>query len=816
MAAQIVFNQVGIPPTTSPGARTDGLDNGAQVTVSNASGQPCRVEFWWVPPDDGSVEATLAQASSASWTFNAQATRHGSYLVRMVEAEGTQFETEDIKLFGIRLPNSNLLIPALNEKGDPTVTLASNATAKERAARVSFNDEPNPEGLRWVAWWQAMRDLIMAVENGGGGGGGGSPGGPPNALQWNNGAGGFGGEASIRRVAPSGYSRGIHIGGPQVIDGDQAFITIQGATGSVEFLDESEMPMSRLYAESGGETTLESLAPYGDMYVRSGPGGEMGLIGGSSYGGNGGRVNVTGGYSYNALAGNVSLRAGESFSGVGGDVNLIPGRSQYGNSGATRIYDHFFEERIVVTTSLAFSTANASGSGDGGSVTFLTGNGSGGTGRGGDYTFRTGTGGAGRSGGFTFTVGSGGGGGSGGFAFTGTGGAGGSAGDFTVTMGDATGGAAGSIKFTAGKPNTGTGGGNIELTAGSANSSSAIGGRVDIKAGAGSTSTGGAVNLFTQDTSGGSTGGITLTTGNVLSGNQSVGTMIFTGGAAANTGSGVGGGFLFNAGQGGNGSGTGGVGGAFRVNTGHGRLNGDGGDCSIITGQGAGTGHGGDLRFQTAQGNGTGRGGDFNWTGGGGGTGAKGGSLTFTAGPGGTSGGVGGEIRFDGGSGVVGGNVTLKAGAGLTAGVVLVEGWSFTQGTAAATVPLTNAAGVLTNNGTGTLSWTQNIVGLVFTNKSLTTVTTGAAPAVNWTNGNSQQLTLSANATPVFTAPAGPCGLTLRIVQGGSPYTVTWPATVKWAGGAAPVISTGSGAIDIVSFYFDGTNYYGSFLQNFS
>jgi len=45
---------------------------------------------------------------------------------------------------------------------------------------------------------------------------------------------------------------------------------------------------------------------------------------------------------------------------------------------------------------------------------------------------------------------------------------------------------------------------------------------------------------------------------------------------------------------------------------------------------------------------------------------------------------------------------------------------------------------------------------------------------------------------------------------------VAWPASVEWEGGSAPVISAGANAVDVVSFYHDGTTYYGSFLQDFS
>jgi hypothetical protein len=95
--------------------------------------------------------------------------------------------------------------------------------------------------------------------------------------------------------------------------------------------------------------------------------------------------------------------------------------------------------------------------------------------------------------------------------------------------------------------------------------------------------------------------------------------------------------------------------------------------------------------------------------------------------------------------------------------------------------------------------------------------TAGAADTIDWNAGNNQRSTLDENVTYTFTDPPGPTKLVLRIIQdAGGTNTVTWPASVEWEGGAAPTISAGSNAIDVVSFYHDGTTYYGSFLQNFS
>ena len=93
----------------------------------------------------------------------------------------------------------------------------------------------------------------------------------------------------------------------------------------------------------------------------------------------------------------------------------------------------------------------------------------------------------------------------------------------------------------------------------------------------------------------------------------------------------------------------------------------------------------------------------------------------------------------------------------------------------------------------------------------------GAADTIDWNEGTKQKSTLTASTTYTFTDPPGPANLTLRIVQDATgTWTVTWPASVKWAGGSAPTISAGANDIDIITFYHDGTDYFGSFIQNMS
>ena len=94
----------------------------------------------------------------------------------------------------------------------------------------------------------------------------------------------------------------------------------------------------------------------------------------------------------------------------------------------------------------------------------------------------------------------------------------------------------------------------------------------------------------------------------------------------------------------------------------------------------------------------------------------------------------------------------------------------------------------------------------------------GAGKTVNWNSGQKQRITVSANTTLTFTAPTDGVGnFLLKLIQGtGAPFTVTWPGNVQWPGGTAPILSQTLNDIDIVSFYYDGTNYFAVASLDFS
>lgn len=101
-------------------------------------------------------------------------------------------------------------------------------------------------------------------------------------------------------------------------------------------------------------------------------------------------------------------------------------------------------------------------------------------------------------------------------------------------------------------------------------------------------------------------------------------------------------------------------------------------------------------------------------------------------------------------------------------------------------------------------------------NSEIANGNSGASFTIDWTQGDKQTITLTANCTFTFTAPSGVSGLVLRLVQDATgSRTVTWPS-MKWAGGAAPTLTTAANSVDIVSIYYNGTNYYGVASLNFA
>lgn len=94
----------------------------------------------------------------------------------------------------------------------------------------------------------------------------------------------------------------------------------------------------------------------------------------------------------------------------------------------------------------------------------------------------------------------------------------------------------------------------------------------------------------------------------------------------------------------------------------------------------------------------------------------------------------------------------------------------------------------------------------------------GTAFTVSFANGSTQFITLTGNVTLTFPAPVAGKSFTLTLRQDATgSRTVGFPSTVRWPAGQAPVITLTAGRMDVVSFFSDGSFWYGSVAgQNYN
>lgn len=95
----------------------------------------------------------------------------------------------------------------------------------------------------------------------------------------------------------------------------------------------------------------------------------------------------------------------------------------------------------------------------------------------------------------------------------------------------------------------------------------------------------------------------------------------------------------------------------------------------------------------------------------------------------------------------------------------------------------------------------------------------GTTQAIDFNNGSFQTLDLgSASGDVTVSALSNPVAgvkYRLHIIQGATPRDVIWPASVKWPQGQKFILSQTDNAIDLVELWYDGTNFFGSFENDF-
>jgi hypothetical protein len=88
---------------------------------------------------------------------------------------------------------------------------------------------------------------------------------------------------------------------------------------------------------------------------------------------------------------------------------------------------------------------------------------------------------------------------------------------------------------------------------------------------------------------------------------------------------------------------------------------------------------------------------------------------------------------------------------------------------------------------------------------------------IDWSAGATAKMTFDRGAVAfTFSNPVAGQVYRLLLVQGDGSDLATWTTTIKWAGGAAPTLSTAAGAEDWITFVYEGASWYGSATLNFA
>lgn len=94
---------------------------------------------------------------------------------------------------------------------------------------------------------------------------------------------------------------------------------------------------------------------------------------------------------------------------------------------------------------------------------------------------------------------------------------------------------------------------------------------------------------------------------------------------------------------------------------------------------------------------------------------------------------------------------------------------------------------------------------------------TGSNETIDFSAGKVHAMTLNADCTLNFSNPVAGGRYLLEIKQdsiGGR--TVSFPSNVQWSGGTPPILTPNAGQTDIITLYYNGTNYAGAYTLNYT
>lgn len=167
MVAQLTIDQAGLAPGAPGVARTDGKADGSLVTLTNTGeGATTAFRLLWTPPGDVNAVGSLAatEEDPKVWTFSPTPERYGTYEVELIENAGLTSEKRERRAFVVRTPHLGLVIPACNERGDKSGSLAETGDASLVDNNAEDDPDPDLAALNWAGWWRQQHSLIMGVD----------------------------------------------------------------------------------------------------------------------------------------------------------------------------------------------------------------------------------------------------------------------------------------------------------------------------------------------------------------------------------------------------------------------------------------------------------------------------------------------------------------------------------------------------------------------------------------------------------------------------------------------------------------------------
>jgi hypothetical protein len=191
--------------------------------------------------------------------------------------------------------------------------------------------------------------------------------------------------------------------------------------------------------------------------------------------------------------------------------------------------------------------------------------------------------------------------------------------------------------------------------------------------------------------------------------------------------------------------------------------------------------------------------------------------IDYSSGPGYAASTLANARLFSGALSSVSGNLTVTNAIGLH----VMNGWA-TGATNKYVVWNEDSGSTILTNGpitsTGTVNFTNANVTLgAFHETVYAQGSTSGTLTFNLTNGSIQSLTATAGVTisnTSFTNMTAGSSLTVIITQGGSGSNALTTSGILYAGGNN-TLSTTYGLIDIINYFYDGTNYYGSIVKGY-